>query len=242
MTFTRGGFGPSAEQNFDDRELPPMLNAVKERRLAAYQKAQVELLVAGARIRAEVDERDGRGTVWRTRDDDRVFEPLRQMREPGAGPDAVAMVFGDTESDIRFVELRLLDAEVYQLEASRHAKVVERAEAEQAAYEAAFERARRDAPKHILAGPSGWSLAELLASVARTCGVLTLHDDRVLVQLPSEHLLLPEQHYSQQVERLRPLLVTTKLGTIAVPCDLDGCTRSAGHVAVGGAFVCTEHL
>jgi hypothetical protein len=53
------------------------------------------------------------------------------------------------DSDVRFVKLRAIDSEIYQLESDRHRAAVERDEAERAAHAAAVEAARRNAPRAV---------------------------------------------------------------------------------------------
>jgi hypothetical protein len=216
------------------------LTAQKQRRLNAYERAHVEIFTAGTDLDAEADGRTAVGVVWRARDG-RLFSELRPVREPDSGPDAVAIVLDGSPAETRFVELRLLDGELYELECSRHAAVLERAEAELAARDAELEQTRREAPKDPLRTTSVWSLPELLDRLDATDGVLALHDDRVVCALPRVGLLGHEAQYATAVEQLRTLLVASRLGTTAVPCDADRCDGDAVRVGVGGAFLCADH-
>jgi hypothetical protein len=243
MTATgRGGLGPSREQSFIESEMPRLMSRAKEKRLSNYEKRHVEVFDDGRDIDPEPDGRRP-GAVWRARDG-RLFEEMRPLREPGDAPDGVVIVHGATVADTTFLELRLLDIDVYQLESARHAQVVEQGEAELAAAEAEIEEARRRAPKHVLRSPgSSWCMSDLLAAVARTHGRITQHGtDRILVELPvAPHLIYSEPQYVNAVTQLRPLLVASKVGTARITCDAPECERDAEHVAIGGAFVCTVH-
>jgi hypothetical protein len=85
-------------------------------------------------------------------------------------------------------------------------------------------------------------MPELLERIGRTAGTITLHDDRLLVTLPVHpHVLGQLLEYRRAVDHLRPLLVASRLCTVALECDLEQCDAEAVTVACGGGFLCEQH-
>jgi hypothetical protein len=237
----RGGLGPTAEESFLTRDLPRLVGARRAQRIVRYQRAGVPLLVIDVNVRQVEDERvSGGRPLWRAADG-LIFERASQHPEAGR-PDAVALEYDDEQTVIGVVELVAIDARTYRLAVEDHRAELERAAAEDAAALEAARLARLAAPGRTVTARGPWSLPELLERVEATAGTLMLHDDRVLVLLPSApHLLGIEAQYAAAVEVLRPLLVATRLGTVTVECDVPDCHGDAERVGCGGAFLCADH-
>jgi hypothetical protein len=218
-------------------DVPKLLQARRWKRVQEYESKGVEVASMPDELRLVDDERNDVTYLYRHADG-RLFE--RQPRHPDitTRPDLVAAAFdGDT---LELVELHQLDVDVYELEVGRHRAELERAESERLAALEADRRARESAPRHPVCTSSSWTLSELLERIAETNGNLTLHNDRVLLELPrSPHLIGGSEYdYGRAVNELRALIVATKAGTITVRCDVADCDHDAVTIAAAGAYLC----
>jgi hypothetical protein len=214
--------------------------ATRLARVERYVRQGVERFNAGVAIEAVPDERHGTNrTVWRTRETPpRWFEPIPESPETiDVQPDAVVV---DVVDGHQYVVLARLDTETFERHVARARAERAEVEDERAAEVERIARERREAPKAPLGASTPYTLGRVLDAVEANDVQLTVIDGtRVLVEVPTVNV--GGYNYRAGVEAVRTLLIATRLGTVEVACDVDGCAESAEVVGAGGALLCRSH-